>query len=561
MSRHQELLERMRSANPVPHPALTDPDELGAVFSLLTERRAAMKAAPEKHYEQLSRKLEPPRHPRRQVVLVFAAAAVVVLAVVGVGSLLLQGDDTPPAAPPASTAPVITPAPVTNPPSTLPPPTRVPDGQPPATEAPAPTAAPEPAPLPVGDLVWSRLPHDAQVFGDGSTSMSISDVAYGHGLWVAVGRASAILGSDNAFVDRGLVLVSSDGLTWDRITGHVDLDFGAAPWLDGGPTMNAVAATDAGFVIVGTRFGGIDGEFRDTEAAVWTSPDGLAWAASPHDAGIFGGASGGAQSDAAEMRDVVANGDFLVAVGNRANAAAVWTSTDGGLDWRLLPHLPEVFGERDVPGDQDDFDFEAMTALSLSPSGYLAVGFDVVSTSPIAERHAAVWRSPDGRDWQRVEGNGSFEGEGLTAMRDVVATNAGYVAVGFEAGADPATPGERAAVWHSVDGVLWQRITHDDPLFGAFDDHITIDAIVSTPGGYVAVGTAGEARSSRGVVWTSPDGLIWSRNEDAALTGGDGVGLRGLAAAGNAIIAVGWESHLGTWEYGGYAAIWIATAG
>lgn len=49
MSRHQELLERMRSANPVPHPALTDPDELGAVFSLLTERRAAMKAAPEKH--------------------------------------------------------------------------------------------------------------------------------------------------------------------------------------------------------------------------------------------------------------------------------------------------------------------------------------------------------------------------------------------------------------------------------------------------------------------------------------------------------------------------------
>jgi hypothetical protein len=55
-------------------------------------------------------------------------------------------------------------------------------------------------------------------------------------------------------------------------------------------------------------------------AAVWTSPDGLAWARVPHHDGLFGGSA----SDERSMSGIVGIDAGLVAVGN-----GIWTSSDG----------------------------------------------------------------------------------------------------------------------------------------------------------------------------------------------------------------------------------------
>lgn len=114
----------------------------------------------------------------------------------------------------------------------------------------------------------------------------------------------------------------------------------------------------------------------------------------------------------------------------------------------------------------------------------------------------------------------------------------GLVAVGAH--------GQRAVVWTSVDGLVWSRVPHDE----VFDDARLHDVIAAEQG-LVAVG----GNPSGAEAWTSVDGLVWSRGPigDAAgfWSSGDplfGVPVGGLAAMGDGLVAVGMG--------GGDPAVW-----
>ena len=79
--------------------------------------------------------------------------------------------------------------------------------------------------------------------------------------------------------------------------------------------MNSVTAGGPGLVAVGS-VGNDDG----TDAAVWTSVDGLIWSRVAHDEAVFGG------SGRQKMHSVTAAGPGLVAVG----VGWGWTTVDEG---------------------------------------------------------------------------------------------------------------------------------------------------------------------------------------------------------------------------------------
>jgi hypothetical protein len=60
-----------------------------------------------------------------------------------------------------------------------------------------------------------------------------------------------------------------------------------------------------------------------------------------------------------------------------------------------------------------------------------------------------VWRSRDGRQWERVTT------EAPSGIRHVIAGGPGLVAAGFELLGDPPVGVMRSAVWSSPDGRVW----------------------------------------------------------------------------------------------------------
>ena len=120
--------------------------------------------------------------------------------------------------------------------------------------------------------VWERIAHDESVFG-GASDQTIKGLAVGGPGLVAVGVDYAGGDADAA------VWTSPDGVAWARLS-HDEAVFGGA----GDQAMGWVAAGGPGLVAVG-----LDSSGGDWDAAVWTSPDGLAWTRVPHDEAVFGG--------------------------------------------------------------------------------------------------------------------------------------------------------------------------------------------------------------------------------------------------------------------------------
>ena len=302
-------------------------------------------------------------------------------------------------------------------------------------------------------IVWQRVAHDEGVFGgDGEQEMS-SVVAGGRGL-VAVGW--------DAGREAAVVWTSTDGLVWERVA-HDEAVFGG----DRLQKMSSVVAGGPGLVAVGWDAG------REA-AAVWTSTDGLVWERVAHDEAVFGG--GFRQS----MRSVAVGGPGLVAVGHDGgrDAAAVWTSTDG-IAWQRVPHDEAALG--------GDSPLTTMYSITVGGPGLVAVGRDIW-------QGAVVWTSTDGLVWERVaQDEAAFGGDGEQVMWSVTAGGPGLVAVGADSGR------ESAAVWTSADGSSWQRITHDETVFGG-DDKQSMRSVAAGGPGLVAVGSGGGA----GAVWTCP---------------------------------------------------------
>jgi len=199
----------------------------------------------------------------------------------------------------------------------------------------------------------------------------------------------------------------------------------------GGPGLVAVGVNNLDPDDPGRGKGG--SEFFETDAAVWTSVDGITWSRVPYDGAIF---------DRAEMSSVTVGGPGLVAVGS-------------------------THPDDDVP------------------------------TGPSSD--AVVWTSVDGISWSRVPADGAvFAGTGGQRMATVIATDAGLVAVGSDGGGYDTRPD--SAVWTSADGITWSRVTHDEAVFGG----TWMSSVTVAGPGLVAVGYdwLSENGDVDAVVWT-----------------------------------------------------------
>ena len=306
------------------------------------------------------------------------------------------------------------------------------------------------------------------------------------------------------------------GLAWARIP-HDDAVFG--PVL-GGTSASMMAVTVGGPGLVAAGYESSDAFLV---AAVWTSPDGVTWSRVPHDDAVFGSASG---PTALRIDSVTAGGPGLVAVGSEFSDAAgldaaVWTSPDG-VSWSRVPHDDAIFG---------GYNNQVMEWVVAGGPGLVAVGWDLSG----ADGEPAVWTSADGLTWTRVSGPVA-PSAGDQTMLSVVAGGPGLVAVGSEY----VSAGSDAAAWTSVDGLTWAQVPRDDAVFGGADAQSMQMVTVGGPG-FVAGGYDYSGGDADAAVWTSADGVTWSRVPHSEVVfGGDGEQtISGVVAGGPGLVTVG----------------------
>jgi hypothetical protein len=255
--------------------------------------------------------------------------------------------------------------------------------------------------------------------------------------------------------------------------------------------------------------------------------------------------------------------DMPVEIPDDPTAAAVWVS-ENAVDWRRVESDSHVF---DGPGNQEMLD------VAVGSSGIVAVGRETWDPIPDEdwnawESDAAAWTSNDGTSWQRVpDSDGTLGGSGSQLMRAVITGGPGFIAVGSD--------GDSPAIWVSVDGSTWDRAEVDEPT--STEEAATIHDVVAYDSGFVAVGAVAATGplddlhwdlDPAAAVWTSKDGLEWSRVPhdasvfDEQVTGigaaygrGD-YSMHGVAVANGQIIAVG-QTGIGQSQ----KALWVSRDG
>jgi hypothetical protein len=196
------------------------------------------------------------------------------------------------------------------------------------------------------------------------------------------------------------------------------------------------------------------------------------------------------------MRSVVAGGPGLVAVGvGDTSVAAVWTSVDG-ITWSRVPHDEAVFGGE---GNQE------MNSVTAGGPGLVAVGWDGIGDFSSVLRDpgsAVVWTSVDGITWSRVPHDESVFGpaDKRQKITSVTVGGPGLVAVGTERIGQDEGIGVRAAVWTSVDGITWSRVPHDEAVFDAELGQWMWSVTAGGPG-LVAIGNAFQVDGAHAAAW------------------------------------------------------------
>ncbi len=313
---------------------------------------------------------------------------------------------------------------------------------------------------PNGEM-WTQIQDDPELFsGTGEPcGMSIDAVTWGQEGYVAIGWTMCDQ-SDSARVWR-----SADGQTWSRsdigevlANSVVYGDFGyvavgddglaGGAWVSpDGLTWSQAARDQAVFGGGGNRFTAIAdvaygpngyvgvgyddfGDFAD-KAAVWLSPDGVAWTRVGHDETVFGPI--GDESIWFSMVAVAYGNGRYVAVGEASteSGAAAWVSLDG-LSWELVP--------LDIASRM------FVSDVTYGETEFVAVGYDVEAKA------AAIWVSSDGLDWSRLPHDSDVFGgpDNPLIARHVAYQNGRYIVTGTELvaveGSNELDPG-RIQVW------------------------------------------------------------------------------------------------------------------
>lgn len=315
-------------------------------------------------------------------------------------------------------------------------------------------------------------------------------------------------------------------------------------------TSIAVDAATGRHVAVGSESPNLLlGDFFEQRPAIWWSDDRRVWTRAD-----LGGAIG-------ELRDVTAlAGGGFVAVGGRPGSPVAWLSADG-ITW-------EPF-DAPIGADGSLGQFSpVMSAVAVSPDAIVAVGVEtyVPTTQALGEDlDAAVWRSTDGRTWDRVTdpslGTPGFQpNEGVEfngELSDVVfVSSIGFIAVGSAGPPDPTIdyPAQTPTVWVSTDGTAWER--HD------IDADARLRGITETATGAVVFGVTdlNGSPTSDAIAFTSTDGATWVPVDGpfGAVEEPDGIQTMngGLFVPGFGTIVVG--SDEAESETRGAASVWLA---
>lgn len=344
-------------------------------------------------------------------------------------------------------------------------------------------------------------PEDGQTLDENGASPTGEEFPSGSVLFSVAASDSLLVavGADNVYccataangqpVDdsSAAVWTSTDGVNWFRVP-HDESVFGGP----GGQLMSSVTVTPGGFVAAG-----IDTGRTQSDAAIWTSPDGLTWSRVPDTEAVLGGA--GQQS----ISIVASSSSGLVALGfdeeyaeRGSNGTALWISADG-LVWT------EVAPGPDLGVDQGPTLGRIRTSVVGAPSGFIAFG------------SSAVWQSADGTIWSP-----SSIPPLPSGVSRVIADGDGYLAVDED----------EVRVWRLVDGSEWTLQADDGPLLAG----ATIEALTLFNGGYVGVGLGGEGSEFHGVA---------------------GPILNGAAAADSLVVAPTSETGLITAEQWTFAVV------
>jgi hypothetical protein len=197
-------------------------------------------------------------------------------------------------------------------------------------------------------------------------------------------------------------------------------------------------------------------------------------------------------------------------------------------------------------GDLSHVD-EQEVVIAAAPTlggGLLGVGH----ADPSAfDEDAAVWSSPNGFDWTRVDAE-ALRAPGSQRMVDIVAFGNVYIAVG--------TSGGDAAVWASdTETVGWHLLdTIEEPGWQVMREIVESDGSLQVVGWQELNGNVDAA------AWRSEDGIAWERVPDPELEGpgkqelwtalavdGTVIGLGAASEGSGATDAAVWRLDLDGW--------------
>ena len=192
----------------------------------------------------------------------------------------------------------------------------------------------------------------------------------------------------------------------------------------------------------------------------------------------------------------------------------LWLSPDGA-QWEAIQS----------PAFDQPADMGSLTQLTDGTLLAVGAGRDPARPS-VGPFSTVMWRSVDGRTWERVALNGDVAQAG--AVLSMASTGSTIVIT--------ARSDSRSSIWRSTDaGRSWQSITPDAPSSVAFTH------VASNAAGYVLIGQD-SGREPRLYLATSADAKVWTPRElPADLVSGE-VRLASLRSSSSGFFIVGYQS-------------------
>ncbi len=364
--------------------------------------------------------------------------------------------------------------------------------------------------------------------------------------------------------------ISPDGVSWSQ----PGTDFPGA----GGGSMSIRSVAPVATLVGPSEFFAAGG--GPSSQHLWQSADGVRWNEIPLPAGA-------STANGWRATLVASDGTTTVVADGDAGQAHVLTATPKG--WAQPSSDPAVFGpvspsvdavslqqgnssleltalvtqdpQSIGPGAQSTVTLEssdgvswsapvAATAVSTWPPGPLPAGAAAVTRTaggwiavgraqpapgqpsvPAATGAGVAWVSADGTHWAAPVALDTRPGIGQESPDGACASPAQAVAVGELVDPDG---GSSAAAWSTTSGSQWKPGTVS-PSDGAGDE---MDGCVVTKSGFEAFGASAGTTADSPALWSSTDGIHWSRGDGSVFGPGAPGPLTALATSGPDWLAV-----------------------